>query len=163
MHLKMQQERTELELDQQKKLFSKSMDSAKNLQQRATEAEKEVVTCRGHALSITKTLLDSLQDTKWDLVIKSVDTCYSKLEGIDDPKKAEKRLCAVRGYLSQQSKIIDMFHRETASNAYQVQQVISDMEKQIPLRINPVRVKDYIVYVRDLKSVLEDDRIKHAQ
>ncbi|KAL5372584.1 hypothetical protein DPSP01_013383 [Paraphaeosphaeria sporulosa] len=120
MHLKMQQERTELELDKQKKLFSKSMDSTKNLQQRATEAEKEVATCRGHALSITKTLLDSLQDTKWDLVIKIVDTCYSKLEGIDDPKKAEKRLCAVRGYLSQQSKIIDMFNRETASNAYQV-------------------------------------------
>ncbi|KAF9728632.1 hypothetical protein PMIN01_13460 [Paraphaeosphaeria minitans] len=62
MHLKMQQERTELELDKQKKLFSKSMDSAKNLQQRATEAEKEVVTCRGHALSITKTLLDSMQE-----------------------------------------------------------------------------------------------------
>ncbi|KAK7177712.1 hypothetical protein PSPO01_16241 [Paraphaeosphaeria sporulosa] len=154
--LRMQQEKSEREIGRLKKLFSDSMRRCMVDSKLAKEAKLELATWRGHSLAITKSLLDSLSKSKWELTLKIMRTCYSELEGMDHAKKAESSLAAVRGYLSQQRETIDNFTKEVSSNGYKVLQLILEMENHLPLRVDPGPTREFVVYVRDLKDILEE-------
>lgn len=161
--LRMQQEKSELELSRLNRLFSDSIAKCKANSKLTKEVKLELATLRGQSLAMTKLLLDSLSKSKWELALKIVRTCYSKLEGMDNPKKAENGLAAVRGYLSQQRETIDTFTKEVNLNGLKVLQLILDMEEQLPLRVRPEPTKSFVVYVRDLKGVLEKEEASERE
>ncbi|EOA85924.1 hypothetical protein ACJQWK_02581 [Exserohilum turcicum] len=145
------------EIRKQQEITTKALEMMKEQKKIANEATKEVATYKGHALALKHSLLVSLSHTKFEVAIKIVDNVFQELKDINSKEKAKWAIHSIIGYLEQQSKTVEDYTTNVASNSAEVQELIEDLQGQTPKEARPDELDGFIGYVRGLQHRLEGE------
>jgi hypothetical protein len=154
--LKLHQAQLEDEVQKKDIIVTKSLTKMVEQAEIAREKKKEAAVTKGHALGMTRALLDSLSQTKTNLAIDVAETVFVMLKDIDSKERSIEAMDKIKGYLARQGNEIFTFAQSVASNGAEVQDLIKDLQQKMPMQVTPKEVDCFIAYVHGLVCTLKD-------
>jgi hypothetical protein len=143
------------ELQKKDLIVTKSLTKMVEQAKIAGDKKKEAAVTKGHALGMTRALLDSLSQTKTNLAIDVAETVFAMLKDINSKEKSIEAMEKIKGYLARQGNEIFTFAQSVASNGAEVQDLIKDLQRKMPMQGTPKEVDYFIAYVHGLACTLK--------